>query len=74
MVEPRPVCEPWSNTTEVWMLNSESPEFGLMVFGMGVATLYCLAFAAILGDLLLRQLFDLSALLRDAHLLVTGIL
>ena len=74
MVESRPACESWGYTMEVPMLNSESPEFGLMVFGMGVATLYGLAFAAILGELLLRQLFDLSVLLRDAHLLVSGIL
>ena len=56
------------------MLNSESPEFGLVFFGMGVATLYGVAFAAVLGELLLREVFNLSAFVRDAHTLVSGIL
>ena len=56
------------------MLHSESPEFGLKLFGMGIATLYGVAFAAVMGEFLLRQLFDLSALVRDGHMLLTGIL
>ena len=56
------------------MLNSESPEFGLVFFGMGVAALYSVAFAAVLGEFVLRELFNLSAVLRDAHTLVSGIL
>ncbi len=59
---------------EVWMLHSESPEFGLKLFGMGIATLYGVAFAAVMGKFLLREVFNLSALVRDGRMLLTAML
>jgi hypothetical protein len=56
------------------MLHSESPELGLKLFGMGIAALYGVAFAAVMGELLLHGLFNLSALVSDGRLLLTGIL